>query len=72
VTSSGHADKDLTAVAGRRGRGGAGNYVWKDEEDEEAKQQKEEIEIELKDMVTKDVEAGLSRPDRAFLRQENE
>ena len=56
----------------RTGRGGAGNFVWDDEENEKTRQQKEEMEIELKDMVAKDVEAGLPRPDRVFVRPETE
>jgi len=62
-------DREVVSDTRRRGRGGAGNFVY-EEEDQGAKQKKEEMEIELKDMVAKDVEAGLARPGRAYVRQE--
>jgi hypothetical protein len=50
------------------GRGGAGNYVYNTEEEERAKREAEQKEIELKDWVERDVEAGLSPPDKAHMR----
>jgi hypothetical protein len=66
------ADKEVTSESRHRGRGGAGNFIWIDEDEEKANQQKEEMEIELKEIIAKDVEEGLARPDRAFIRQWNE
>lgn len=66
------SEKDAGTETRRTGRGGAGNFVWDDEESEKNRQQKEETEIELKDMIAKDVEAGLPRPDRAFMRPDTE
>lgn len=49
------------------GRGGSGNYAYNTEE-ERAKREAEQKEIELKDWVERDVEAGLSPLDKAHLR----
>ncbi len=65
-SSSRLPDKEITSETRQRGRGGAGNFVW--DEDESGKE-KEIKEIELKEMVAKDVELGLAKPDRAFIRQ---
>lgn len=52
----------------RAGRGGAGNFVWKDPEEE--KKTAEEVQRrkeELSEGVEKDVEAGLAKPGAALL-----
>lgn len=49
-----------------RGRGGAGNYVWSEAEQEAARKQQEKKEIELQDIVRGDVEAGLPKPPQAY------
>jgi hypothetical protein len=62
-------DKELVGNESRhRGRGGAGNFLWTQEDEERARRENQDKEIELKEMVVKDVERGLARPDRAFLR----
>lgn len=52
----------------RAGRGGAGNFVWKDEE-REAKRNEEEKKVKEKvsEGVERDVEAGLAKPGAAVL-----
>lgn len=60
------ANKELVSDTRRRGRGGAGNFVW-DEEDNN-REAEEVKEIELKEMVVKDVEKGLTKPPRAMQR----
>jgi hypothetical protein len=65
-------DQEMISDTRHRGRGGAGNFIWSAEDEEKARQEKQEMEIELKDMVVKDVEKGLARPDRAFIRQWDE
>lgn len=65
-------DKDAASESRHRGRGGAGNFIWTAEDEERAKNGKEAMEIELKEMVAKDVEEGLAKPDRAFIRQWDE
>jgi hypothetical protein len=57
-----------TSESRHRGRGGAGNYVWSEEEQNAQKEAKEQKEIELQEMARKDVEQGLQRPGRAFIR----
>ncbi|KAF2114498.1 hypothetical protein BDV96DRAFT_99161 [Lophiotrema nucula] len=67
VSTPWHPDNQELPVA-RAGRGGAGNFVWKDEEKE---RQREEEELrkrqQLNEKVEKDVEAGLPKPPGAVL-----
>lgn len=60
------ADKEVVADTRRRGRGGAGNFVW----DEDGEEEESAKEIELKEMVVRDVEAQLPRPPRVVQRTE--
>ena len=53
------------------GRGGAGNYQWNAEKEARAKQEIEQKEFELKELVKKDVETGLTPPNKAYLGNEN-
>lgn len=59
------ASKEVVSDTRRRGRGGAGNFVWDEDENRETEEVKE---IELKEMVVRDVEAGLTRPPRVVQR----
>ena len=53
---------------GRAGRGGAGNFVWKEEEDGRVREERErEREKAVAERVVEDVEKGLARPGRAVL-----
>lgn len=53
---------------GRAGRGGAGNFVWKEEEDGRVREEREkERERAVAERVVEDVEKGLARPGRAVL-----
>ena len=53
---------------GRAGRGGAGNFVWKEEEDGRVREEREkERERAVAERVVEDVEKGLARPGRAGL-----
>jgi hypothetical protein len=67
------SDKDREAISGsetrKMGRGGAGNFVWSQEEEERRKEEGVK-EIELKEMVARDVEAALPRPERVVARKE--
>jgi len=54
------------------GRGGAGNYQWNDEKEAKAKQEAEQMEVELKELVKRDVEAGLTPPNKAYLGNGNQ
>ncbi|KIW01072.1 uncharacterized protein PV09_07363 [Verruconis gallopava] len=65
-------DKDATSESRHRGRGGAGNFIWSSEEETNVEKRRKEVEIELKEMVAKGVEAELAPPPRAFIRQWNE
>ena len=52
----------------RAGRGGAGNFVWGNAEDEKDKAEHEEKRKEqVSEDVEKDVEAGLAKPPGALL-----
>jgi hypothetical protein len=52
----------------RAGRGGAGNFVWKDEEEEKRTREKEAtLSEKVSESVEKDVEAGLAKPPGALL-----
>lgn len=48
-----------------------GNYVLNAEEEEQARRVTEQKEIELKEWVERDVEAGLAAPDKAHVRSKN-
>jgi hypothetical protein len=61
------AHTEIVSETRHRGRGGAGNFIWSQEEEERQKRESEDKEIELKEMVAKDVEAGLAKPSRAFM-----
>jgi hypothetical protein len=61
------AQTEIVSETRHRGRGGAGNFIWSQEDEERSKRESEDKEIELKEMVARDVEAGLSKPGRAFL-----
>jgi hypothetical protein len=50
------------------GRGGVGNYVSNAEETERARKEAEQKEIELREWVERDVEAGLPSPERVHVR----
>ncbi|QDS73691.1 hypothetical protein FKW77_003033 [Venturia effusa] len=63
-----HASKEIVSDTRRRGRGGAGNFVWDEGGDEKEAAREEVKEIELKEMVARDVEAGLMRPPRVVKR----
>ncbi|KAE9969699.1 hypothetical protein EG327_010507 [Venturia inaequalis] len=61
------ASKEVVSDTRGRGRGGAGNFVW--DEDEDRNKEAEEVkEIELKEMVVRDVEKGLTKPPRVVQR----
>jgi hypothetical protein len=61
------AQTEIVSETRHRGRGGAGNFIWSQEDEERSKRENEDKEIELKEMVARDVEAGLAKPGRAFL-----
>jgi hypothetical protein len=63
------ADKEVVTDTRRRGRGGAGNFVWDEDADGEGAGESVK-EIELKEMVVRDVEAQLPRPPRVVQRTE--
>lgn len=67
VSTPWHPEGQELPVA-RAGRGGAGNFVWKDEE-REAKRNEEEKKVKEKvsEGVERDVEAGLAKPGAAVL-----
>lgn len=53
---------------GRAGRGGAGNFIWKDEEKERMRAEEEEKAREkVEKEVEKNVEVGLQKPGAALL-----
>jgi hypothetical protein len=58
---------EIVSETRHRGRGGAGNFIWSQEEEDKRRADEEGKEIELKEMVARDVEAGLERPSRAVL-----
>lgn len=60
-------EAEIVTETRHRGRGGAGNFIWSQEEEEKRRAGEEGREIELKEMVARDVEAGLERPGRAVL-----
>lgn len=67
VSAPWHPDSQQMPVA-RAGRGGAGNFIWKDPEEEKLKaeeqeKKKEDVSVE----VEREVEAGLAKPGAALL-----
>ncbi|KAF2001736.1 hypothetical protein P154DRAFT_619105 [Amniculicola lignicola CBS 123094] len=67
ISTPWHPDTQEMPV-GRAGRGGAGNFVWKDAEKERLKREEEEKRIErVREGVEKDVEMGLQKPGAARL-----
>lgn len=51
------------------GRGGAGNFNYRDVEEERARQQALEKAAKLRENIAKDVEAGLTKPTRALVKE---
>ncbi|KAF2249038.1 hypothetical protein BU26DRAFT_310990 [Trematosphaeria pertusa] len=67
VSTPWHPETQELPVA-RAGRGGAGNFMWKDEEKERLKREEEERTMEkVNEKVERDVEAGLAKPGAAVL-----
>ncbi|KAH7135861.1 hypothetical protein B0J11DRAFT_519416 [Dendryphion nanum] len=67
ISTPWHPDTQEMPVA-RAGRGGAGNFVWKDEEREARKKAEEEKAKErVSEGVERDVEAGLAKPGAVML-----
>jgi GTPase involved in cell partitioning and DNA repair len=57
----------------RNGRGGAGNFVWKSEEQKKGQSEDEEKRVEgMRDEVERSVEAGLTKPPGALLGRETQ
>jgi hypothetical protein len=72
VSKPWHPSSQELPVA-RAGRGGAGNFVWKNEEKEKAEKLEEQKAKErLSEGVEKDVEGGLQKPGAAVLGRERE
>lgn len=72
VSTPWHPDGQELPVA-RSGRGGAGNFVWKSEEQaQKAKQDEERKRESVREGVERDVEAGLAKPPGAVLGREVE
>ncbi|KAF2476998.1 uncharacterized protein BDR25DRAFT_276641 [Lindgomyces ingoldianus] len=67
ISTPWHPENQEMPVA-RAGRGGAGNFVWKDEEKERVRREEEEARKgEVKEKVERDVELGLAKPGAAVL-----
>ncbi|KAF2875427.1 hypothetical protein BDV95DRAFT_561853 [Massariosphaeria phaeospora] len=67
VSTPWHPESQELPVA-RAGRGGAGNFVWKDAEKErERLAQEDMVRDRVNEKVEKDVEAGLAKPGAALL-----
>ncbi|KAJ4361044.1 uncharacterized protein N0V89_001613 [Didymosphaeria variabile] len=67
VSTPWHPENQQMPV-GRAGRGGAGNFVWKDEEEEKkTKEDKEKLGEKVSESVERDVEAVLAKPPGALL-----
>ena len=67
VSTPWHPESQELPVA-RAGRGGAGNFVWKDEEKERKRAEDEERAREkLNEKVERSVEEGLAKPGAALL-----
>jgi len=72
VSTPWHPEGQELPVA-RSGRGGAGNFVWKSEEQTKRQVQDEEKRIEgLRNEVERSVEAGLAKPPGALLGKETQ
>lgn len=67
ISTPWHPETQEMPVA-RAGRGGAGNFVWKDEDKARREREQEERAREVvSDKVEKDVELGLQKPGAAVL-----
>jgi hypothetical protein len=67
VSTPWHPDTQELPVA-RSGRGGAGNFVWKDEEKEKLRAiEQEKAKEKVTQRVEEDVELGLMKPPGALL-----
>lgn len=67
VSKPWHPENQELPVA-RAGRGGAGNFVWKDEQkDRKRKEDEERLREQVEEKVERDVEAGLEKPGQAVL-----
>ncbi|KAF2738803.1 hypothetical protein EJ04DRAFT_26988 [Polyplosphaeria fusca] len=67
VSTPWHPDNQELPVA-RAGRGGAGNFVWKDEDKErQEREQQVKAKERLNEQVEKDVEFGLQKPGAVVL-----
>ena len=72
VSTPWHPEGQEMPVA-RSGRGGAGNFVWKSEEQAKKEREEEERRREVvREGVERDVEAGLAKPPGAVLGRETE
>ncbi|KAI4630742.1 hypothetical protein J4E80_001680 [Alternaria sp. BMP 0032] len=72
ISTPWHPEGQELPVA-RSGRGGAGNFVWKSEEQTKRQVQDEEKRIEgLRNEVERSVEAGLAKPPGALLGKETQ
>jgi len=62
ISTPWHPENQELPVA-RSGRGGAGNFVWKDEEKErEREAELERVKEKVNERVERDVEMGLQKP----------
>jgi hypothetical protein len=67
ISTPWHPDSQQMPIA-RAGRGGAGNFVWKDEErDRRMAEEEDRKRQEVGGKVERDVEAGLAKPGAAVL-----
>lgn len=67
VSTPWHPESQQMPV-GRAGRGGAGNFVWKDDEEEKrTREEEEKLSEEVSESVERHVEAGLAKPPGALL-----
>ncbi|CAO2653203.1 Nn.00g026140.m01.CDS01 [Neocucurbitaria sp. VM-36] len=72
ISTPWHPEGQEMPVA-RSGRGGAGNFVWKSEEQAKKEREDEERRREVvREGVERDVEAGLAKPPGALLGRETE
>jgi hypothetical protein len=72
ISTPWHPEDQELPVA-RSGRGGAGNFVWKSEDQARKAQEDEERRRELvRANIERDVEAGLAKPPGALLGKETE
>ncbi|KAF2264883.1 hypothetical protein CC78DRAFT_532751 [Lojkania enalia] len=67
ISTPWHPENQQMPIA-RVGRGGAGNFVWQDEDKElERRGNEERVKKGLEEKVERDVEAGLAKPRAAVL-----